>query len=654
MIRTFVGRLLARKIAPPPVRTSMTRFRPELKELGVRINPAMLVDNFAAGYAPDWTANTAGTSGVVSWLPTGAVALGGSSTPYTESGITRTVSADADFDIGADFTQNGPDDTAWRHGIDLTFASGRVVFHDTGWGNTEWYVYGPSQTPTIPEWHGGGAIAAGVEGLGTIQVSRYVKPDGGDVVTFWASHDGGPLVKVNELQFASLGELTSVSLRAWSHDYHGTSDLNVTLDNFYLRTVATTDPPKILITDRGNKGVGGAGLKVAKWQDAFQLNAAGTAVEIKEPNTTTDETAGWDFIDRDPDRFNVWVYDKPAYEAMTDGTPTYPHRQARISTTNVAGFTDYDDDATAIDLVRYTGDLRGPGWFYSNSQMLVSNEEDDKYKSATYLGVDDAPPTATDGVTKSGFTWKVSDRTHIVALRGTVKAEYTSEAGLVAEPATAGVPHTKNVKVHVMLLRNKAKADGGEEIVSQAVADVTMRWANEQFAQIGLLIIPTYIAVDPPAGVNLTDGLDVHPVTARDSNGKVQVTPEEAALLAHPLRTNATDDVELFFVNYFEPDDRRGEAFFASVNPDARFDDAVIIRKNFGKFTVAHELGHILLDKGHYLGPLKYANLMHSPTSIEEVTGTKRLLMSQQTLILGDSTADPPVLAARPHLLTGP
>jgi hypothetical protein len=106
-------------------------------------------------------------------------------------------------------------------------------------------------------------------------------------------------------------------------------------------------------------------LKVAKWQDAFALNPDGKSAYVKDPTAGTN----LDFIDGDPDRFNVWVYDKTAWDNQTT------HIQAKISTKNVAGFTEYDDNATAVDLVRYTGAARGPGWYWSDSQMLVSFQD---------------------------------------------------------------------------------------------------------------------------------------------------------------------------------------------------------------------------------------------------------------------------------------
>ena len=200
------------------------------------------------------------------------------------------------------------------------------------------------------------------------------------------------------------------------------------------------EKPRIIITNAdGTEVAANKGLRVAKWQDAFNptLGADGkeNGVDIKGPDADNH-----DFIDRDPDRFNVWVYDKPAWDAVDEtGAPAYPHIQAKISTKNVVGFTMYDDPATPVDLVRVADGAagKGSGWFWSDSQMLVSNEADDAYRDAKYLATDEAGPGAA-GLPKNGYTWKVSDRTHQVALRGTVTGRL--EIGLPSR-LRSGLPY---------------------------------------------------------------------------------------------------------------------------------------------------------------------------------------------------------------------
>lgn len=391
-------------------------------------------------------------------------------------------------------------------------------------------------------------------------------------------------------------------------------------------------PPQVLIEPNG----GGVTLRVAKWQNAFDPAPGGTTVVVRGPDAGTN----WDFIDRDPDRFNVWVYDKAKWDANVG------HLQAKISTTNVVGFTENNDPATPVDLVRVTSGPPGKsstGWYWSDSQMLVSNQKDDGFAAGNttgyYLGADEAAPGG-NALPKNGHTWLVSDRTHRVALRGTVKAEYTSATGVTAA-ATAPVPVTKNVKVHTTIL----KLASGAPVITETDANIALHRGNEQYAQVGILLIPNYQTKDQPTGVNLGNGLDEYPgVTPA---GVIVMTNEEKALLgAAGLRTAATDDVELYFVNYLS-DGNRGESFWAAGVPDQKYADSVVISKDASTlFTIPHEIGHLLLNTGnHFTGSFWPANLMRSGTSTTDgVVESKRLAPSQQTSMY----------SSRPNLLTGP
>ncbi|MBX9580885.1 MAG: hypothetical protein K2X87_11305 [Gemmataceae bacterium] len=385
--------------------------------------------------------------------------------------------------------------------------------------------------------------------------------------------------------------------------------------------------PRVVITNAGGAEVGAEGLKVAKWQDAFEPTADKTAVLIKGPNPTMDGTKNWDFIDRDPDRFSVWVFDKPAWDNNT------AHVEAKISTTNVAGFTMYDDNATPVDLVRYAGAAKSEtGWYWSDSQMLVSNLIDDTYSAAAYLQSDNQP-TGGDGLPKNGDrVWKVSDRTHQVALRGTVKAEYTAGTKTVA--ATKPVPAAYRVKITATALNETV---GGAPVIDVSAADQAIHTANEHLAQVGLYVVPTHDRADPPQpGVNLGNGLQGY----NDKTAPpISLTAEETALFTEPkLTTAATDDIELFWVNFINTPDRQGYAFWASAVPHAKYADHVGISTRTRVYnTIAHEIGHVLLDDGfHYTGPLAPANLMNAVAGWvgDSVTAPRRLTVEQETDML--------------------
>lgn len=386
------------------------------------------------------------------------------------------------------------------------------------------------------------------------------------------------------------------------------------------------DGPQIVITwNRDSADVPGPpGLRIAKWHDAFDPTYDSTGKEdgavIRGPNGGGGADAGWDFIDRDRDRFNVWVYDRGLWDLGVQ------HNEAKISTTNVVGFTEYNDNATPVDLVRYTGIDKGSGWYWSDSQLLVSNIIDDQHTEPGYLQADDTGPGAA-GTPKNGYsaaeTWRVSDRTHKVALRGTVHATYQPVVGPpIAD--SAPVPQTKNLKVHVTILIGP----GGTPVIDPSDANQRLHKANEQFAQIGLLVIPYPIEVKPqPAGVNLADGFTY-------LNNNLGIVPEVSPLFSAGYESQAADDIELFFVNTFTPTTSWGTSYtFRPENP-ARFQGKVVLRVGTTPFTAPHELGHIVLNTiigdGHYWGRLRFVNLMNAGTSTSDtVASTKRFTLDQ-------------------------
>lgn len=337
--------------------------------------------------------------------------------------------------------------------------------------------------------------------------------------------------------------------------------------------------------------------------------------------------------------------DPAKWNATANGQPAHPHIRVKISTSNANEFAVYNDAAHEVDLVRYTGAIagKGAGWYWSDSQMLVSNEVDDKHKSVTYLQDDELKPGA-DGLLKNGLKWRISDRTHRIALGGTLKAEYDIGAGVkIKDEETADVK--KNVKVHGIIL-NKA-ANTPSIVKADAVAAIFK--ANEQYAQVGIRLVPWVDdPKNPPAGVNLVNGLDAYTDVP---NGIIDMTQEEKDLLGDAaLRTAAVDDVELYFVNYLS-DGANGESFWAAGVPHAKYSDSVIISVDKYKWsTVPHEIGHVLLNSGlHVTGAISETRLMSRfGTPSDNVLHEKRLTGN---VTEGEHKA---MYTERPDLLTGP
>ena len=73
-----------------------------------------------------------------------------------------------------------------------------------------------------------------------------------------------------------------------------------------VKDAGLKEKPRIIITGSDGLVVSpDKGLKVAKWHDAFKSNSDNTGVLVEIPRLNSN----WDFIDRDTDRFNVYVYD---------------------------------------------------------------------------------------------------------------------------------------------------------------------------------------------------------------------------------------------------------------------------------------------------------------------------------------------------------
>lgn len=399
--------------------------------------------------------------------------------------------------------------------------------------------------------------------------------------------------------------------------------------------------PRVVFTNAADEET--TKLRVAKWQNAFE----------DDPPTVRpkwlDEATGLDFIDKDPDRFNVWVFDPVRWQAGAERV------DVSVSTTAVAGFEASNDPASTIDLVRFVGPQRGQGWFWSESQLLVSNELDDRHSVFPFLVDDEAIPGRL-GREKLGYRWRLTDRTHRVALRSTVNAEYRdTNFALVSGGAT--VPVNAVVKVHATILKSGTAAMPGEAVITPEAANLAIHNANEQLAQVGVLLIPNspIPVVNPPAEVDFTNGLDT---SSSDSNTGAIIMPDETRkLLDAPYRTAALDDVELYFINRFAAPARGGEAFPAvGLLPERYVDTAIVIVKD-GKvgnspFTIAHEIGHLLTNAGHYQGPLEAANLMRSsPSEVDSVIASKRLTNGQEVDMVGCAEADPPIAPRRPNLV---
>lgn len=361
---------------------------------------------------------------------------------------------------------------------------------------------------------------------------------------------------------------------------------------FTLMTAPPTPTgPTVVFTDnKGNVLPANGALRVAKWHDAFEIDPDVPLIQpagVATPRLRGPDAAKLDFIDRDDDRFNVRVYDRAKWDDANVTT-----LDVTIETKGSAAA--YNDDATKIGVVKMKAGLGWDGWFWSDSQMLVSNTVDDGYHDRN-VGDDNQPPGA--GVNeKAQHKFPVSDRTHIVALGGTVEAKY----GTLTAQAT--VPVQKTVKLNVTVL--------SESGVTPATVTAHITKMQEIYAQIGIKVDSQVQGKNSPAGVNLGSGNGLDEFT-QDRTGRIVMTAEERALLDAPFRTptdaQGKDDIEVYYVNTLSRGSF-GESFPLDLVPDPKYAHTVILAANSGgdltpDDTLAHEATHVLLNlSGHQGG----------------------------------------------------
>jgi len=332
-------------------------------------------------------------------------------------------------------------------------------------------------------------------------------------------------------------------------------------------------------------------LAVAKWENAFERSGTTLPPVIQVKG---------DFIDQDPDRFFVSVRD-PAGNKNPNVQDTI---KVHISTSSDTG-----NDIVLKEVLNNTG------LFYSD-YLLLTSVKVDKTKTGT-----------------SGFFVKLGD---------TVEAAYDWQA------VTATVPVQKVVKLNILILFNKKLQDGGKLVASKNSVEGDVNWANQIYAPLGIRFKVEYPIkqADPPRGVDLSNGLE------EATNGGPST--EEKALFDAGYQSAADNDIEVWYVNYLADNgvDSHigGEAFPESRNGvNAKYVDSIIIsEKNLTYRTLAHEIGHILLNAGgHPDGKVdvNQVNLMASPSKIAYwVTDSRRITAKQAE----------DMLSKRPNLLSKP
>jgi hypothetical protein len=300
-------------------------------------------------------------------------------------------------------------------------------------------------------------------------------------------------------------------------------------------------------------------------------------------------------IEHDSARFYIRVPQGAAFESIS----------LKVSTKDKPE-PEYDDSATQIDLEAYGSHT------LSKSMVLVSDDVDD-----------DIP---VDGVADNS----PNDRTFKAQLSGnfTIEAIKIGSGSWAAMSGRITIPARKNVNLAVAILRNRAEADGGTEVVPEPTVKQDLKLERERYAQAGISLSWAIDIVDPPAEVDLSDGLETYA-------NRGQSDPELTNLFARVLQNAGPSDISVYYVNYINEIPRPFGISFTDTIWGTLLGGNVVIPAIRHPFTVARELGHILLDTGEHQDNSYQLMRDNGTSEINEFWGSKRFTIEEINTLQG-------------------
>ncbi len=307
--------------------------------------------------------------------------------------------------------------------------------------------------------------------------------------------------------------------------------------------------PTVMIVDKDRNSV--SELKVAK---------------MSEPGVIANGVLNPDL---DSDRFYILIPGGAALGAVSVKVDTYDNPDSS-----------YNDAETVIPLQTDGNDL------ISKSLLLVSDSHDDNYRSEGTV------------------------RTHKIQLGGKFRIASINAGNIesaIAVEAPVLVKKTVNFKVTIMYVEGDSYANAGE-------VNNEIKRANERFAQVGIRFVPSWFGVGTeavfshqPSGVNLYQPVNYPSLTVIETPLLHKVA-NEAKELINELRINS--DIHIFYVNNILvpplPPPNQNKMPVGLVIMDYYFDSSeaaysytAFIGASRSELTLAHELAHILSNKGH-------------------------------------------------------
>jgi hypothetical protein len=310
-------------------------------------------------------------------------------------------------------------------------------------------------------------------------------------------------------------------------------------------------------------------------------------------------------IDHDPDRFYVRLRGPKHLKNVSIELETRDNPDAEY----------YNDNPTKITL---SYNAAKGGWV-SPSQMLVSDEVDDKY-SANGVGGDDAP----------------NDRSHIVQLGGNVvvskvtynNVEHTTE---IAAP----VKVKKTVKVRLVSCQ-QGPFWNYEPCWGLGQAAAVEKSLKERFAQVGVKIEVSTVA-GPHIGV-------FGQISSPYISGTTQEIPGDSIDLFTADTAASRAEATIYLVrqckllNNFRPGESVIEKYMIPVHKAAGYQyRSLVSLLDSTDYTGPHELLHLLLDAAHWDYSFEHGiekMLWHPTKQGNSITDTKRISSRQERKIL--------------------
>lgn len=295
--------------------------------------------------------------------------------------------------------------------------------------------------------------------------------------------------------------------------------------------------------------------------------------------------------------------------------------KARVSTVDNPE-PGYNDDPTWVDMIVQSGE------FTSRSLLLVADTKDDEYyaSGAVDIGADN---------TSGG-----NDRTHKVQLGGKFMVDAIEMQGLqLPTQFTLPVPARRRLTSNFLYL--------GAASANRPLLQRHLQIVKERYAQLGVDIVLNEHDLPVPAGV------DQENVGEQSGDVMQSVHPDVKKIVDAATMASLRSQVLLIAVPNLRAPGVAGHAYpprgGGSAGIDMQYRDVALISvqdvlTENKLYTVAHELGHLLTNAGHYgeefgygkdnTGPVPQHlidhNLMKSQTSTDEEIGASKRLYQHQ------------------------